>query len=68
MPFKSFRRACALSQSKIPPQERQGLFDVVNNGEYFGPHAKIHSYKTGVSNAVFAPLGDELNKDEIAAR
>jgi hypothetical protein len=44
------------------------LFDVVNNGEYFGPHAKIHSYKTGVSNAVFAPLGDELNKDEIAAR
>ena len=38
--FSSARRACAVSQSKMPPQQRQGLADGFGEFLGFGAHGQ----------------------------
>jgi hypothetical protein len=52
--FSSPRRAFALSQSKMPPQQRKRLFDLVDHGEGFRAHGRFPNIWTIVMNDLVA--------------
>ena len=39
--FSSLRRAIEVSQSKMPPQEREGVFDLIDRGLRFCTHGDV---------------------------
>ena len=48
--FSSARRASATSQSKMPPQQRDGLLDLFVQGVGFGGHGADHAHAKGRVN------------------
>jgi hypothetical protein len=48
--FSSARRCCALSQSKMPPQQADHLLDFIDGGLDFGAHGD--RYLVGAARAV----------------